>query len=256
MLKKWNITIPELTGDEERRLYIYLPDSYKWHSKRRYPVLYMFDGHNVFLDSDATYGKSWGMKKYMDKTHQQLIIVAIECNHHSEPDDSRLSEYSPFTFDDAHFGHIEGRGNLTMDWIVNELKPMIDQQFRTLPDRKHTFIAGSSMGGLMTVYAVSAYNHIFGKGAALSPSLWVDSEAISSIIYQSHMKADTVLYMDYGQNEMKNHKGMHTIYGHIMSALFNKQIMLTSRIIPRGEHSEASWEKQLPVLMQTLLYRP
>ena len=63
MVKKWNITIPELSGDEERRIYVYLPESYRWNSKRRYPVLYMFDGHNLFFDSDATYGKSWGLKK-------------------------------------------------------------------------------------------------------------------------------------------------------------------------------------------------
>jgi len=77
MLKKINITIPELTGDEERRLYIYLPESYRWSKKKRYPVLYMFDGHNVFLDSDATYGKSWGMKNFMDKSKTQMIVVGI-----------------------------------------------------------------------------------------------------------------------------------------------------------------------------------
>ena len=96
MLKKWNITIPELTGDEERRVYIYLPDSYRWRGRKRYPVLYMFDGHNVFLDSDATYGKSWGMKNFMDKSRTQMIIVGIECNHNSELDNSRLSEYFHF----------------------------------------------------------------------------------------------------------------------------------------------------------------
>ncbi len=254
MLKKWNITIPELTGDEERRLYIYLPESYKWRTRKRYPVLYMFDGHNVFLDCDATYGKSWGMKKYMDRTRTQIIIVAIECNHHSDSDNSRLSEYSPFTFDLPNFGHTIGHGELTMEWMVNELKPTIDAQFRTLADREHTFIAGSSMGGLMTVYALSQYNHIFGKGAALSPSLWIDPEGITEIIYHAHMKSDTVLYMDYGENEMRNRKGMHTIWGHLTSAIFHKQIMLTTRIIPHGEHSEASWEKQIPFFMHALLY--
>ena len=254
MLKKWNITISELTGDEERRVYIYLPDSYRWRGRKRYPVLYMFDGHNVFLDSDATYGKSWGMKNFMDKSRTQMIIVGIECNHNSEPDNSRLSEYSPFTFDDSHFGHIEGRGQETMEWLVNELKPTIDSQFRTLPDRKHTFISGSSMGGLMTVYAVVEYNHIFSRGAALSPSLWVNPEGLSDMIYYSHMKSDTVLYMDYGENEMRQHKGMHKTYGHITSQLHKKQIMLSSRIIPHGEHTEANWEKQLPFFISTLMY--
>ena len=60
MVKKWNVTIPRLTGREKRRAYIYLPNSYRYHTERRYPVLYMFDGHNVFFDEDATYGKCWG----------------------------------------------------------------------------------------------------------------------------------------------------------------------------------------------------
>ena len=60
MIQKWNVTIPALTGDEARGVYLYLPADYDWSPERHYPVLYMFDGHNVFFDSDATYGKSWG----------------------------------------------------------------------------------------------------------------------------------------------------------------------------------------------------
>ena len=92
MLKKWNVTLPELTGDQERRAYIYLPDYYEIDESRRYPVMYMFDGHNVFVDEDATYGKSWGMNKFMNWTKKPLIIVAVECNHEGN---YRLREYAP-----------------------------------------------------------------------------------------------------------------------------------------------------------------
>ena len=68
MVKKWPVTIPKLTGEKTRRAYIYLPDSYEKQPEKRYPVMYMFDGHNVFFDSDATFGKSWGMNKYMKRT--------------------------------------------------------------------------------------------------------------------------------------------------------------------------------------------
>ena len=77
MVKKWKVKIPTLTGEKERRAYIYLPASYSQYPDRRYPVMYMFDGHNVFFDSDATYGKSWGMNKYMQDSKKQLIIVAV-----------------------------------------------------------------------------------------------------------------------------------------------------------------------------------
>ena len=80
MIQKWNVTIPALTGDEARGVYLYLPADYDWSPERHYPVLYMFDGHNVFFDSHATYGKSWGMKEYMERSGAPLIIAAVECN--------------------------------------------------------------------------------------------------------------------------------------------------------------------------------
>ena len=94
MVKYWNITIPELTGSEERLAYVYLPESYESEPERRYPVLYMFDGHNLFFDEHATYGKSWGLKEYMERTGTPVIIAAVECNH--DADNGRLKEYSPY----------------------------------------------------------------------------------------------------------------------------------------------------------------
>ena len=78
MVIKWNVTIPKLSGDKLRRAYIYLPESYHKQPDRRYPVMYMFDGHNVFFDEDATFGKSWGMNKYMEESKKELIIVGID----------------------------------------------------------------------------------------------------------------------------------------------------------------------------------
>ena len=149
MVKQWEVTIPELTGDKARGAYIYLPDSYAYEPERRYPVLYMFDGHNVFFDEHATYGKSWGMKEYMDATETQVIIAAVECNH--SPDHGRIKEYSPFSFKDPKLGRIPGLGKKTMDWMVGSFKKEIDAEYRTLPDREHTWISGISMGGPMSV---------------------------------------------------------------------------------------------------------
>ena len=77
MVIRWNVTIPQLTGDQPRTAYVYLPTCYESDPQRRFPVLYMFDGHNVFFDSDATYGKCWGMKTFMDREALKLIIVAV-----------------------------------------------------------------------------------------------------------------------------------------------------------------------------------
>ncbi|MGN0416905.1 alpha/beta hydrolase [Anaerostipes faecalis] len=252
MIYKWDITIPELTGAEPRSAYIYLPESYNDNPERHYPVLYMFDGHNVFFDSDATYGKCWGMKEYMDQTSTQLIVAAVECNH--SPDNGRLREYSPFTFKDSNFGKITGLGKLTMEWLINDLKKDIDSRFRTIPDREHTYIAGSSMGGLMSLYALMEYNNVFSKAAALSPSLWTAPKKIISLIKNSMIQPDTVLYMDYGSNELNHHDNMLLIYEKIARNLLHCGVLLNSRIVPGGDHCEASWEQQIPFFMHTLLY--
>ncbi len=245
------ITIPKLTGKEKRRAYVYVPDEYKTNPEARYPVLYMFDGHNVFFDSHATYGKSWGMPEFLERENVPLIVAAVECNH--SPDNGRLSEYSPFSFEDERFGSIKGKGKITMEWFTKVFKPMIDRNFPTLPDRKYTFIAGSSMGGLMTIYALTKYNHVFSRGAALSPSVWFNNKKLEKLINTSQFD-ETIMYMDYGSEEMSWRPGMTNGYNRIAGRLINKGVMLNSRIVPGGTHTEASWEKQIPYFMHTLFY--
>lgn len=252
MMTKWELTIPELTGEEKRRAYVYVPNSFAREPERRYPVLYMFDGHNVFFDEDATYGKSWGMRDYLDFTDTDLIVAAVECNH--SPDGGRLSEYSPFTFQDPTLGHIVGRGKETMDWFVNVFKPEIDSRFPTLPDRSHTFLGGSSMGGLMSLYGILEYNQVFSKAAALSPSIWFATDQLERMIVNAPLDPDTVVYMDYGSREMKFHPNMEHQFGEVTALLLERRVQLTSRIVPGGNHCEASWERQIPFFLSTLLY--
>ncbi|MBQ9134428.1 MAG: alpha/beta hydrolase [Clostridia bacterium] len=252
MITKWKLTYPAYTGDEPRTAYVYVPNAARKHPERRYPVLYMFDGHNVFFDADATYGKSWGMKKYMDRTHTPMIIAAIECNH--SPSGGRLSEYSPFTVKGTEVGDIKGRGEETMEWLVNTFKPEIDKRFPTIPDREHTFIAGSSMGGLMSLYAVLQYNAVFGRAACLSPSLWVEGAQMDALIRTAEIAPDTVVYMDYGANELSNHKAMAEHFTRSVGLLLQRHVQLSCRIVPHGDHCEACWEKQIPFFMHTLLY--
>jgi predicted alpha/beta superfamily hydrolase len=212
----------------------------------------MFDGQNVFFDSDATYGKCWGMKEYMDFTDTEVIIAAVECNR--SPDNGRLREYSPFPFKDLQFGEFPGWGKKTMDWMSRTFKEDIDRNFRTLPDRENTFLAGSSMGGLMSLYGVLKYNKVYSRAAALSPSLWVDPGRLERLIRQARLKKDTVVYMDYGSEELNNHADMVRLFGETASLLMERGVLVSSRIVPGGTHSEGSWEKQIPFFMNTLLY--
>ncbi len=99
--------------------------------------------NNLFFDSDTTYGKSWGLKEFLDRWNKKLIIVGMECGHKSG---QRLGEYSPYSADWGFMKGITGTGEQTFQWICRELKPLIDREFRTYPHRSCTAVAGSSMG--------------------------------------------------------------------------------------------------------------
>lgn len=251
MLEIFETDIPQLTRKEKRNVYVYVPEQ-----EGNFPVLYMFDGHNLFYDSEATYGKSWGMLKFLEENDVPLIVVGVECNHHDEKYryGGRLSEYSPFDFSDPEWGDIKGRGKITMDWFVNELKPYIDDNFPTLPDRKFTFISGSSMGGLMTLYALCEYNDVFSRGAALSPSIIFAPDRVLKMIEKTKFRKNTILYMDYGENEIK-YSNTREVYADVTAALINKKVLVDSRIVPKGEHNEATWEQAIPFFMETLFFK-
>ena len=253
MLHKWMIKIPQLTGDWERRAYVYVPDRFEDGSDERFPVLYMFDGHNLFYDEDATYGKSWGMLEFLEENQVPLIVAAAECN--AFPEDSevggRLSEYTPFSFTAEPWGRIKARGKITMDWLVNEFKPYVDENFPTLPDRRHTFIGGSSMGGLMTIYALMRYGRYFSRGAALSPAMSFSENQVLNMIKKARIRK-TWLYTDVGERELDAQD--RKLFAEVTAALIDKGVLVESRIVPKGKHNEASWEKQLPFMMDLLFY--
>ncbi len=249
MVITWDLTIPQLSGDQKRRGYVYLPDSYDREPERRYPVMYFFDGHNVFFDQDATYGTSWGMNDYMEQSQKELILVGIECNREGN---GRLEEYAPFPFDAPELGHVKSKGKQYMQWLIKELKPMIDGEFRTLPDRKNTLIAGSSMGGLMALYAVTAFNQVFQRAACLSPSIWVAPGKMLELIARSNIRRDTCIYLDYGAKEMFNHPANAESIFSTSHLLMTKRVDLTMRIVPGGTHCEASWARQVPIFMECL----
>ena len=232
----------------DRNTFVYLPDDWQT-SGRRYPVVYMFDGHNLFFDATATYGTCWGLKEYMD-AHPQAIIVAPECNHEGN---ARLEEYSPYDFVWQEYD-IKGRGKAYLDWMVQELKPLIDAKYPTLPDRENTAIGGSSMGGLMSLYAVTAFNDVYSRAACLSPSIWFATRSLDRLIRDAQFAPDTVIYMDYGSREMAHHDNMRKQYAAVTSRLLEKQVLLTSRIVPNGDHCEACWEEQIPFFMHILFY--
>lgn len=184
------VSSPQL--DNRRDILVYLPPSYR-HSARRYPVLYMHDGQNLF-DQATSYCGEWEVDETMETLSQEgveAIVVGIP-NLGAE----RLSEYSPFS--DPRYGG--GRGDAYLAFIVETLKPLIDGDFRTLPEREHTGIMGSSMGGLISFYAFFHRPETFGFAGAMSPSLWFNRQAIFDYMSQAPFTPGRI-YLDIGTNE-------------------------------------------------------
>ena len=249
LIKK--IQIPDLPTEKPRRLYVYLPKDYQ-KSERRYPVLYMFDGHNVFYDRHATYGKSWGMKEYLQKSGLPAILVAVECNPEGF---RRLFEYSPWDFSAPRpVGDVEGLGKVTMDWFTTVLKPEIDKNYRTLPDRGHTMIAGSSMGGLMSLYAAVEYNHVFSRAAALSPSLWVSPSKLRELIRSRTLSEPTRIWLDLGTGEIDPKRRALSGMFEAAKLLSQAGADVSANVIPGAVHNEAAWEKRIPDFMKYLAH--
>lgn len=248
MVEVFDVCVGPLTGDEPRRAYVYTPEDYDPEGKKRYPVLYMFDGHNVFFDEDATYGTSWGMGEFLDSVHADLIVAAVECNHEGH---QRLVEYTPVPIK-YNKEVLDPKGRATMEWFVREFKPYIDKHYRTYKGRSNTGICGSSMGGLMALYAACKYSHIFGNIAALSPSLWEAGKPMMEMLENAKIRPKTRIYMDCGSEEFGSRQGGLRAYRKATDILLKKGTYVTSRIVPGGTHCEASWNQQIPVFMAVL----
>lgn len=247
MIKKFPITITSLSN-EERIGYIYLPPSYESNTDTNYPVMYMFDGQNIFFDDDATYKTSWNFNNYLENNPVDIIIIAISS---STIGSNRLYEYTPYDF--TYNGeYIKAKGKIYMDWLINDFKPQVDEKLRTLKDRKNTYICGSSLGGLMSFFGATVYNRYFSKAICLSPSLWVNTESVIRTINTSKMNEDTCIYMDYGSKELDNHVENKDILTEATTLLIKKNINATLSIAHRAKHCEASWAKRVPYMMKWL----
>ena len=242
---------------KNRPLHIYLPDDYH-DTDMRYPVVYFFDGHNLFFNEDATYGKSWGLKEFLDGWAKKIIIVGIECGREGE---ERLSEYLPYPADkETRFAAFEPKGEETMAWIVNDIKPVIDKDFRTIPFRECTGIAGSSMGGIMSLYAAVHYNRWFSKAGCVSTAMGFCMEPLMEDMTTSKISPDTRIYLSWGTREArKDHhdradRSSPTYHNHKYVSDVLKQRKATVKLHCQvgGGHCEADWEKLVPGFMNFL----
>lgn len=224
--------IPQL--NRKRRIWIYLPKTYLSSSKN-YPVLYMHDGQNLFNEQTSFSGE-WGVDECLDSLQQitgkECIVIGID-----NGGEKRMTEYNPF--DNDKFG--KGEGAKYVDFLVNVLKPFIDSKYRTKKGVEYTFTAGSSMGGLISLYAVMQYPKVFGGAGIFSPAFWLVPQ-----LYYNAEKFETntniKLFFYVGENESAT---MVSDMNKMADIFFRKTNYQIRRITnPLGQHNEKYWRDE------------
>lgn len=256
-----NVYSPQLGN--QRDILVYLPPSYET-SQDHYPVLYMHDGYNLF-DEATSYTGEWHVDETMEKLSAEENLEAIIVGIPSMGID-RLTEYSPFV--DSKYGG--GRGDDYLAFLANSLKPLVDQSFRTLPNKRNTGIFGSSMGGLISLYGFFRYPALFGFAGVMSPSLWFANRAIFDFVEHAAFQQGKI-YLDAGTREMGGHWPDQTIlrgrsrryYGRVrrMKRILVKKGYRPTRNLLHvedvgGGHNEAAWAFRLPNAIRFFLGAP
>ena len=236
----------------KRDITVYLPPSYT-QGQNQYPVLYMHDGQNLF-DPAASFAGVWRVDETLDYLAKKEGLEAIAVGI-ANMGPKRLDEYSPFV-DRSHGG---GEGNHYVAFIANTLKPLIDHHFRTLPQRRQTGIMGSSMGGLISLYAFFRREDVFGFAGVMSPSLWFAKGSIYSYVENASYLPGRI-YLDAGTREMggsrinlrKRLQSRHYYAGvrRMKRVLVEKGYRPVRDIMHVEEkwanHNEAAWARRLP----------
>jgi predicted alpha/beta superfamily hydrolase len=237
--------IPQLI--KTRRIAALLPHNY-FETDRRYPVLYLQDGQNLF-DDFAPFG-NWAVDKKLalmsEKGQGDIIVISIDHAEHE-----RIAEFTPSIR--TRLG--QGEGKKYVRFLADTLKPFVDKNFRTLTDRDHTGIGGSSMGGLISIYAGLMYPEVYSRLMIFSPSLWV-APNIHAQAQNLSEAYESKIYLYGGQSEgagvvpaIYKFKQALQKYG------FSDHVEFQVSIDPKGHHNEARWGEEFPKAVEWLFFR-
>jgi len=233
--------IPQL--NRKRKIWLYLPPDYQT-SQKKYPVIYMHDGQNLF-DESTSFSGEWQVDETLNQIFKEkgIAVIVIGIDNGGE---KRLDEYSPWK--NSKYGG--GEGNAYVDFLVKTLKPYIDKNYRTLSDQQNTAIIGSSMGGLISFYATLKYPTIFGKSGIYSPSFWFSDQSFSYAKNHGNLK-NTKMYFLAGDKE-----GDDVAFGEISQTVIDMNKMASllknkgfppqhifTKVVPNGKHNEKMWRE-------------
>jgi metallo-beta-lactamase class B len=238
--------IPQL--NRKRRIWIYLPKGYA-SSNKSYPVIYMNDGQNLFNEQTAAFGE-WGVDECLDSiqkaTGKECIVVGID-----NGGNDRFSEYAPYDFV-INKTKVKAEGKQYLDFLANTLKPFIDGKYRTKKSFENTSIAGSSMGGLISLYAVLQYPQVFGSAGVFSPSFWAAKELyVDAAVFKNPNQINVYFYAG-GKEDVNMVADMNKM-ADVFANKVNVKIFRTVTEI--GQHNEKFWRWELPRFIDWLLVK-
>lgn len=238
-----------------RRIWVYLPPRYTFETERRYPVLYLQDGQNVFDGATAFIaGREWEVDEAAERLIarneiEPLIVVAVD-----NGGERRIAEYTPTRTRRAPDG---GAADAYGRMLTDELKPWVDRTYRTRPGRESTAIGGSSLGALVSLYLGLAHPAVFGGIAALSPSVWWDDEWVVRFVDGLPSKPDTRVWVDIGTREADEAVPM---VRHLRDALVRKgwreNVDLRYVEAEGARHDEGAWAARTPDVLRFLFPPP
>ena len=227
-----------------RTLRLCLPPSYDREPGKRYPILYMHDGQNLF-DAATSYAGEWGVDETMEAlakaTGFEALVVGID-----NGSEKRNTEMAPY--DHQALGKAEGPAYV--DFIVNTVKPFIDAGWRTRPEREHTALIGSSLGGLISHAAMLWHGEVFGRYGLFSPSYWAAPQLFDATA-AARLAAGTVVHVYAGGKE----DGSMVPLAQRMHGVLARQLpptQLSLHVAAQAGHNEAAWRAELPGALRTL----
>ena len=232
-----SFNMPQL--NRNRRVWLYLPPDYQTAQSKRYPVIYIQDGQNVF-DAATSFSGEWEVDETLNLLFNQgnygAIVVAID-----NGGGDRLNEYSPWV-NNLYGG---GQGNQYVDFIKNTLKPFIDLNYRTLTTAPNTGIVGSSMGGLISLYANAKYPNTFGKAGIFSPAFWFSRTDLLNYLNGVSIAAPIKNYYVAGTNESSSMMGdMQNVRNLMVQKSGQDTALFRLKGRSDGAHSEWFWRRE------------
>jgi predicted alpha/beta superfamily hydrolase len=226
-VSNFSIEAPQL--QTSKKIWVYLPKNYA-NSKKKFSVIYMHDAQNLF-DKKTSFVGEWNIDEKLDSLNAQVIVVGIEHGN-----DKRLDELTPYK--NEKYGG--GKADSYLDFIVKTLKPQIDKTYRTKTNPRNTIIIGSSLGGLLSYYAILKYPEVFGKAGVFSPSFWFTNEIYD--FAQPKEKIRTKIYFLCGDNESETMVSDVNKMEHLLNTKRCYCLNLTRKeIVKGGQHNEKLW---------------